>query len=268
MTDTYVKTSQFVERFLADLTGNEYFGFIISTFNYRIKLTEIAKYILGTVSGAVRQIGTDVAGAIVTTTNTQDMTNKNLIVPKIGGIKLLATVTGTFINFLDGVKSNVQTQIDAVVSDVSRLITDTAPIITFFGSLLATVTELNYCTGLTANVEARIPSSSDHLVRCFGLQFAASGTSKKITEAEVLEGIGLSADDFYIDVTSMHGTTTSVSDGTYTVLDDASPVAPNVGVSWKSTTTGLVTHLDYLIVEGLTNGAHYNIAFSFKTIQK
>jgi hypothetical protein len=54
-------------------------------------------------------------GAVVGTTNTQTLTNKTLTSPKINE-NVALTATATELNYVDGVTSAIQTQIDAKIS--------------------------------------------------------------------------------------------------------------------------------------------------------
>jgi microcystin-dependent protein len=59
-------------------------------------------------------------GAVVGTTNTQTLTNKTLTSPKINE-NVAISATSTEINYVDGVTSAIQTQLDALQSSISSL---------------------------------------------------------------------------------------------------------------------------------------------------
>lgn len=128
----YKKKSELDEADYTDLTSGlqEYVDYYIGLVNKRIKIVEIFKKALGTVSGAVRPIGTNVNGAFVTTNASQDVSHKDLIDCKINGGDVL-TVTSSNINQLAGITQGIAgliTDLDSAVgvnaSDIYDLQTD------------------------------------------------------------------------------------------------------------------------------------------------
>ena len=132
MAITYKKKSELDEADSTDLTSGleEYLDYYIGLVNKRIKIVEIFKKALGTVSGAVRPIGTNVNGAFVTTNASQDVSHKDLIDCKINGGDVL-TVTSSNINQLAGITQGIAgliTDLNSAVgvnaSDIYDLQTD------------------------------------------------------------------------------------------------------------------------------------------------
>lgn len=125
----YRKKSELDEANSTDLTSGleEYLDYYIGLVNKRIKIVEIFKKALGTVSGAVRPIGTNVAGAFVTTNASQDVSNKDLIDCKINGGNTL-TVTSSEINKLTGITEEIDVLITALESAVAVNTADIASI--------------------------------------------------------------------------------------------------------------------------------------------
>lgn len=129
MSIIYRKKSELDEADSTDLTSGleEYLDYYIGSVNKRIKIVEIFKKALGTVSGAVRPIGTDVDGAFVTTNASQDVSNKDLIDCKINGGNTL-TVTSSDINKLAGITEEIAGLITNLESAVGVNASDIASI--------------------------------------------------------------------------------------------------------------------------------------------
>ncbi len=132
MSIIYRKKSELDEANSTDLTSGleEYLDYYIGSVNKRIKIVEIFKKALGTVSGAVRPIGTNVDGAFVTTNASQDVSNKDLIDCKINGGGVL-TVTSSDINKLAGITqeidvliTNLESAVGVNTSDIERIQSD------------------------------------------------------------------------------------------------------------------------------------------------
>jgi hypothetical protein len=109
------KISQLAERLYSNLLGT--WEFILADSdnltNYRISVAEMKKFILGVISGGVaRPIGTNVAGALLTTDGAQDVSNKNLEHVSINGAYLDDDVTGTQLSLLKDLDVNVKTVLD------------------------------------------------------------------------------------------------------------------------------------------------------------
>jgi hypothetical protein len=97
---------------------------------------------------------------VVTTTNTKTLTNKTLTSPKINE-NVAVTATATELNYVDGVTSSIQTQLDgkqAIVSGVSS-------------------TEIGYLDGVTSAIQTQLD----------GKQAVVSGVSS--TEIGYLDGV-------------------------------------------------------------------------------
>ena len=120
MSIIYRKKSELDEANSTDLTSGleEYLDYYIGSVNKRIKIVEIFKKALGTVSGAVRPIGTNVDGAFVTTNASQDVSNKDLIDCKINSGAVL-TVTSTELNHIAGIDAKVSDTLTALDSAVN-----------------------------------------------------------------------------------------------------------------------------------------------------
>jgi len=120
MSIIYRKKSELDEANSTDLTSGleEYLDYYIGSVNKRIKIVEIFKKALGTVSGAVRPIGTNVDGAFVTTNASQDVSNKDLIDCKINSGAVL-TVTSTELNHIAGINAKVSDTLTALNSAVN-----------------------------------------------------------------------------------------------------------------------------------------------------
>jgi microcystin-dependent protein len=73
-------------------------------------------------------------GAVVGTTNTQTLTNKTLTSPKINE-NVALTATSTELNYVDGVTSAIQTQLDTLTTSISAAVP--AGVITQFGGSTA-----------------------------------------------------------------------------------------------------------------------------------
>jgi hypothetical protein len=129
MSIIYRKKSELDEANSTDLTSGleEYLDYYIGLVNKRIKIVEIFKKALGTVSGAVRPIGTNVDGAFVTTNASQDVSNKDLIDCKINGGDVL-TVTSSDINKLAGITEEIAGLITNLESAVGVNASDIAGI--------------------------------------------------------------------------------------------------------------------------------------------
>ena len=90
---------------------------------------------------------------LVTDTATQTLTNKTLTSPNITGLQLggvAVTSTAAELNYVDGVTSAIQTQLNAkgTVNSLSDL------------SITATATELNYVDGVTSAIQTQIDAKA------------------------------------------------------------------------------------------------------------
>lgn len=207
----------------------------------KIEAGEVKKYVLEN-----KTIGGSGTGDIPTNSSTGTFTNKTHTLPKINE-NVATTATSTEINVLDGITA----------STAELNLTHT------YG------TKIPYLANVTSDIQAQINAlsvSPEYLTQNYGLTFTAAGTEKSITEDDILTAVGLSTSAYYVDHTSMHGTTCTVSGGTYTVIDDTGVGTPNVLIAWTTQTDAGTTHLTEIKASGLTPAAQYNIAFSFKVI--
>jgi hypothetical protein len=236
----YTKISQTTEKTYIDLAGTETFPYITGTSNYRVSAANIAKYILGVVGGALRVIGANVAGAVVTTTDTQEMTNKNLIEPKVGGIKLLATVTGTIINYLNGAKSNIQDQINALVSSISGV------------------------SSSVSSLSDSFDADKMDIVRTYSLVIVSGPSGiAEIKEDDILATTNCPSGSV-IDQESISATVCHVTGSSGSYLYEVMDVVAVLKLSWISTLNGAVEHLKTVILSSMSDGETYSIALSFK----
>lgn len=90
--------------------------------NYRVSIAEIRKFVLGVIAGGiVRPIGTNIAGALVTTNGVQDVSDKNFDNVSINGASLDDDVTGVQLSLLKGLDVNVKTVLDGFNSRISAI---------------------------------------------------------------------------------------------------------------------------------------------------
>jgi len=208
----------------------------------KIEAGELKKYVLEN-----KTIGGSGTGDIPTNSSTGTFTNKTLTSPKINE-NVAVTATATELNKLAGCT--------ATTAELNLNHTYAA--------------KIPYIANVTSDIQAQINGLGLSAIAknyVYGLTFVADDTEKKFSEATILTALGLSTSAYYVDYTSLHGTTCSVSAGVYTVIDDTSSSAPNVAVSWSTQTTAGTVHLDTLYVNGLSIGASYNVAFTFKIFE-
>lgn len=121
MSEIYVKKSTFNEKTVNQLTGNEYFDLHTDDGqNIRIKSSEIKKLILGVANGTLRPIGDDNAGSIVTTSDSQEISNKDLVDCKVNSGNILA-VNSTELNHMAGVTENVRDKLGELSNEIDLL---------------------------------------------------------------------------------------------------------------------------------------------------
>ncbi len=207
----------------------------------KIEAGELKKYVLEN-----KTIGGSATTDVTVNNATQTLTNKTLTSPKINE-NVAVTATATEINKLSGCT--------ATTAELNLVDTYAA--------------KIPYLANVTSDIQAQINGLTVDplfLVHNYGLTFTASATSKILTEDDVLTALGLSTTAYYIDASSMHGTTCAVTGSTYTVIDDTGTAAPNVEIQWTVETTGGIVHLKELKASGLTPASDYNIAFSFTLI--
>jgi len=205
-------------------------------------LAEVKKYALEN-----KTIGGSAVGDVTTNNGTQTLTGKRLDSPKINE-NVAVTATATEINKLAGCT--------ATTAELNLTHTYAA--------------KIPYLTDVTSAIQAQINGlglTPTAFTYCYGLTFVADDAEKKLSEAAILTALGISTSLYYIDYTSMHGTTCTVSAGTYTVIDDTGAAVPNVAVKWTTQTTSGTVHLDTLSLTGLSVASSYNVAFSFKIFE-
>lgn len=88
--------------------------------NFKIKLSEIAKYILGVVGGVPRAIGTNDPGALVTRDGGQSQVSPSLSLPKINSAGVVSATSREIDYAAVGATSNLQGQINAIDSRVTQ----------------------------------------------------------------------------------------------------------------------------------------------------
>jgi len=205
-------------------------------------LAEVKKYALEN-----KTIGGSAVGDVTTNNGTQTLTGKRLDSPKINE-NVAVTAKATEINKLTGCT--------ATTAELNLTHTYAA--------------KIPYLTDVTSAIQAQINGlglTPTAFTYCYGLTFVADDAEKKLSEAAILTALGISTSLYYIDYTSMHGTTCTVSAGTYTVIDDTGAAVPNVAVKWTTQTTSGTVHLDTLSLTGLSVASSYNVAFSFKIFE-
>lgn len=221
--------------FIDDLDANE---------DKKITAAELKKYVLenGTIGGTA-------AGDIADIDSAQTFTNKRLNSPGINSATPV-TADSAEINKLDG--------LTATTANLQLTATYAA--------------KIPYLANVTSDIQAQINAINvlpTALVYGYGLTFTADGSGNKIlTESAILTALGISTTAYVIDPTSLHGTTCTVSGGNYDVIDDTGVAAPNVAIGWIVQTDAGQTHLDEIKCSGLTPSNVYNIAFSFKIVEK
>lgn len=134
------KISQLVEKLYSTLL--DVWEFVLAdssnSTNYRISVAEMKKFILGVVSGGtVRPIGTNIAGALLTTDGVQDVSNKNLQEISVNGASLDDSVTGTQLSLLKNLNFNVKSVFDGLNTRVSDIESR--------GSSRASILSTRYC---------------------------------------------------------------------------------------------------------------------------
>jgi len=208
----------------------------------KIVASELKAYILD-----AKTLGGSAAGDVTTNNGTQTLTGKRLDSPKINE-NVAVTATATEINKLAGCT--------ATTAELNLTHTYAA--------------KIPYLTDVTSAIQAQINGlglTPTAFTYCYGLTFVADDAEKKLSEAAILTALGISTSLYYIDYTSMHGTTCTVSAGTYTVIDDTGAAVPNVAVKWTTQTTSGTVHLDTLSLTGLSVASSYNVALSFKIFE-
>jgi len=115
--------------------------------NIHVESTGYASY-----SKSVHGLGSG-DGVVVGTTSTQTLTNKTLTSPKINE-NVALTPTSTELNYVDGVTSAIQTQLDAKAPIASPTFTGTVALPALGSGLVPTGTETHTLT------EAQMPSHS------------------------------------------------------------------------------------------------------------
>ena len=109
----------------------------------------------------------------------------NLSTLKVGGTAV--TATATELNYVDGVTSAIQTQLDAKVESLSDLsVTSTATELNLLDGVTATTTELNYVDGVTGAIQTQI----DGKASLSGATFTGNITNTTARSADVVDNDG------------------------------------------------------------------------------
>jgi len=210
----------------------------------KIVASELKAYIL-----EAKTLAGSAATDITVNNATQTLTNKTLTSPKINE-NVAVTAKATEVNKLTGCTAST--------AEINLVHTYAA--------------KIPYLANVTSDIQAQINGLTVdplYLVHNYGLTFTATAATKVLTEDAILTALGLSTSAYYIDASSMHGTTCTVDEGRYTVLDDTGVTAPNVTISWTTEESAGVRHLTEIKAGGLEytpTPANYNIAFTFKLI--
>lgn len=206
--------------------------------NYFIKLSSIAKYVLGVVNGALRAIGTNDDGAIVIRSNAGNAQT----FPK-------ANLTEPLIN-------HATTPVLATSVEINRACV---------GATYSVQTQLNILAGRTSVVESDVVELEAYIATrprqyMFFRDIGAGGSSITITAAEILTEIfGLSAGR-YIDHQKLTIQHYSQNGLTYTKVADT-------GSTIKAQTiSGPITCLEQITVP-TTSGISYHISITFSLLE-
>jgi len=247
-------------------------------------------------------IGGNAAGDIVTTNGTQTQTNKTMTSPRINTPMLngttAITVTGDNVNSLASMTSNVKDAIDAVVYDVAFLEGVSSNIQTqlnakanlasptFTGSIGSPVVlpthtnigdvgfaEIARLNGASENIQAAIsairadlPTVSSYTKTVSYQATVGSGaTTLTLSQAAILGILGLSTGHYVVDHASIVPAIYEIN-GTYYM----EPITKSGGVTASFTvqTINSQVQLDTLTFGGLSEGKVYQISFTCKVIIK
>lgn len=151
---------------LSDITGGGEWGDITGTLSDQTDLQDALDDKQDVITGAAstvvssdlianRMLMSDSSGKITEKPNTT--ANRALISNGNGSSYIASTVTSTELNYLSGIGSNVQKQLDDKVENLSDLsITATASELNTLDGITATTTELNYTDGVTSNIQDQL----------------------------------------------------------------------------------------------------------------
>lgn len=150
--------------------------------NYFIKLSSIAKYVLGVVGGALRAIGTNDDGAIVIRSNagnTQTFPKANLTEPLINHATESVVATSVEINrACVGATSSVQTQLNTLAGRASTIERD---IVDIEADMAAQPLQYMFFRDVGASDSSITITAADILTEIFGLSTGRYIDHQKLT---------------------------------------------------------------------------------------
>jgi hypothetical protein len=206
-------------------------------------------------------LGKALPGVVVGTSETQTLTNKTINSPTID----IPTFTGTFslpittsignvsadeMQMINGVTSNVQTQIDAKAPSASPTFTGTVSLPSTTSIGLVSATELELLNGVTANVQTQIDAKAPSASPTFtGTVSLPSTTSIGLVSAEELELLNGVTANVQTQIDAKLASATAAT--TYAPL--AAPTFTGAVVLPATTTIGLVDSTEMGYLNGVTS---------------
>lgn len=149
--------------------------------NFKIKLSEIAKYILGVVGGVSRAIGTNDPGALVTRDGGQSQVSPSLSLPKINSVGVVSATSREIDYAAVGATSNLQGQINAIDSRVTQNEIDVSDVVEAISQIPHRYT---YTVGIGAGSTTQVITAEAILAALAALGIA--GASPKIDHLKVI----------------------------------------------------------------------------------